>query len=263
MLSLKTLYQNICQEDCFTSVDLQDAYFNRSLSCAQEISEIRISKYIIRVCENSLWPLPSTENFYQKFRGGSYSVKEYGSQSLVLSRRPARVCTVSAPSCGQYKYTGISSGETLMVPLGQLRMREFQNCATSQGICSKSHLSLTRMHERSPPLENYIISQNRTSSASGLFKESGADRCLPHGLGSCVRMQNSSRCLVSGTEGRTHTFSRATDSISGSETFCAISQKSSRIGQKGQYNDDSLYKSAGRLTLSQTSHVSEEADNVK
>ncbi len=140
--------------------------------------------------------------------------------------------------------------------LGCIAGRPLQEPSQPQSV------RLTRMHEYSPSLESSIISQNRMPSGSGRFEESGDDGCIPHGLWSCVRGQNSEMSLVFGTEGRANKFPRATDSISGSETFCAISQKSSRIGQNGQYNGDSLYKMAGRLTLSQTSHVSEEADNV-
>lgn len=140
--------------------------------------------------------------------------------------------------------------------LGCIAVHPFQEPSQPQSVC------LTKIHEHSPPLEHSIISQNKMPSGSVHFEESIDDGRVPHRLGSCVRGQNSERSLVSSTQGRAHTFSRATDSISVSDTFCAITQKSSRIGQNGQYNGDSLYKSAARLTLSQTSHVSEEVDNV-
>lgn len=67
--------QNICQGDC-----------------AQEISEICISECSIRVWENSLWLLSSSEDFHQMCRGGSDFVRvrvlSYLDDLLVCAQSP-------------------------------------------------------------------------------------------------------------------------------------------------------------------------------
>ncbi len=100
-------------------------------------------------------------------------------------------------------------------------------------------------------------------SESCYFKESGDDRCFCHGLGGSVRGKNSELSLVSHTEREEHQFSRTTNSVTSSETFCAFSQKSSCIGQDGQYNSDSLHKSAGGSSFLQASLASKITNYVE
>nr|XP_055071026.1 uncharacterized protein LOC129451681 [Misgurnus anguillicaudatus] len=122
---------------------------------------------------------------------------------------------------------------------------------------------LTRMHERSPSLESPVFSQERMPSGSGSNEKSGDDRCISHGLGGSVRGQNSEGSVVSVTEREAHKFSRTTDSVTGPETFCAFSQKSSCISQNRQYNGDSLHKSTRGGAVSPASLVSERTNYME
>ncbi len=80
-----------------------------------------------------------------------------------------------------------------VVPLGLLRMKDFQIWTASQSIrlqepSQLQSARLTRMHECSSSLESPVFSQNRMPSGSCYVKESGDDRCISHGLGGGVQI---------------------------------------------------------------------------
>ncbi len=140
---------------------------------------------------------------------------------------------------------GLMASTLSVVPLGQLRMRDFQNWTASQGIRPKSRLSC-RVHvstKCTSALHHWRApSFLRTGCPLGpvMLRKVVATVSLT-GWGG-VRGQNRERNLVSHTEREAHTFSRFT-TVTSSETFCAFSQESSCIGLDGQYNSDSLHKS--------------------
>ncbi len=122
---------------------------------------------------------------------------------------------------------GLMASTVSVVPLGLLRMREFQIWTASQGIRPKSHLSRrvrvspecmsALRHWRAPsflrtgfPLGPVMLRKVVTTDASLM------------GWGAGVRGQNSERSLVSHTEREEHTFSRTTNSVTSSCIFSRI-----------------------------------------
>lgn len=115
-------------------------------------------------------------------------------------------------------------------------MREFHHWSAGHSPQEPSQpqsASLARMHVCSPSLEGPIFSQNRMPTRSYFSEESGDESGISHRLESSVQGQSSERGLDSYAEEEAHQLGGATNSVSGSKTFYALSAKSSCIGPDG------------------------------
>ncbi len=171
--------------------------------------------------------------------------------------------TVSLRLC--LRLLSLMASTLAVVPLGLLRMREFQNWAASQCIRSKSHLSCltsinTLRHWSAPsflrtrcPLGPFVsrkvLMTNTSLTGWGAVLE-----------GRAVRWVWSPAHTFS--QGRAHQFLELLTVFLSLTHVVQFLQNHHVLVRMDNTMGYSLYKLARRLTLSQTSHVSEEADNV-
>ncbi len=125
-----------------------------------------------------------------------------------------------------------------------------------------AHQSDARLFAYADPLVQYdSVSPGCSYWPSDLEKEC-YDRCIEHGLGSCMRWQTSLRDMIRNREVMAHKLSGAPCCTPSTRVLSPRHSSSSRSHQDGQHDSGSVYKSPRRCELATTAAAGERPPSV-